>query len=104
MLVGHVGSEVFAADDVPSFAKFVLDLSLYNSGHFAVFLSLEDSLKICHFFDCRVGDPNDGALLVWFHVRVADEDFLDIFFFVFRFFDVFRSWVVCVDFCHDYIT
>lgn len=68
LFVGDIGSEIFAAKNVPSASKFIIEFSLDDSGHFAVLLGLEDALHISDFLNGGVGDAHDGALLLGLHV------------------------------------
>lgn len=78
LLVGDIRSEIFTADDVPASSQLIIDLPLDDAGHLAVLLRLEDALDVCDLFNGRVGDADDGALLLGLHVGVADEDLLGV--------------------------
>lgn len=63
-----IGAEVLAADHVPPASKFIIQFPLDDSCHFAVLLGLEDALHVGHLLNGRVGNTDDGALLLGLHV------------------------------------
>jgi hypothetical protein len=68
LLMRDIRSEVLAADDIPPASKFIIELMLDDSCHFAVLLGLEDALNICNFLDGGVGNTNDRAFLLRLHI------------------------------------
>ena len=76
LLMGHICSKIFTADDIPTVAELIFYFPLDDAGYFAVLLRLENTLEISNFFNSWVRNANNNAFLFRSHIGVPDEDFL----------------------------
>ena len=75
LLMGHICSKIFTADDIPAISELIFYFPLDDAGYFAVLLRLEYALDISNFLNSRVRNANNDAFLFRGHIRVSDEDF-----------------------------
>ena len=76
--MGYIGSEIFAANYKPAVSHSVLNFFFDDARHFAVFLCFENSLHVSYFFNGRVRNADDIALLLRSHIRIAYKYFLSV--------------------------
>lgn len=73
-LVCYISSEIFATNHVPSLVEFIIELTLQNSGHFAIFLSLWDPNQIRDFFNGSICNADNSTLILRLHIRHSNQD------------------------------
>ena len=79
LFMGNISPKIFANNNVPSFIKFLVELSFDVTCNFAEFLSLEKVREISDLLNGCVGDTDDRALVFGLKIGDFNKHFLVVF-------------------------